>query len=280
MRVAVVGHVEWVEFARVDRVPQPGGIAHAESLLQIPAGGGAVAAVQLRKLAGDAAMYTALGDDELGRRSARELAAMGVRVERVVRPEPQRRALTLIDRNGERTITTIGDKHVPRGEDPLPWDELDGADGVFFVGGDAAALRLARRARILSATSRVLDLLVQARVELDAVIGSARDPAERYPSGVLDPPPKLIVRTDGGRGGTYEAIDGTRGSWAAEPLPGPLVDTYGSGDNFAAGLTYALGVGMGAEDAVEFAARCGAASATGLGPYERQLVLAADGSRR
>ncbi len=279
MRVAIVGHVEWVEFARVDRVPQPGGIAHAESLLQVPAGGGAVAAAQLRKLVGDATLYTALGDDELGRRSARELEGMGVRLQHVVRPEPQRRALTLIDRNGERTITTIGARHVPRGEDPMAWDELHAVDGVFFVGGDAAALGLARRARILSATSRVLDLLVQAGVELDAVIGSARDPAERYPSGVLDPPPRLIVRTDGGRGGTYEAIDGTRGSWVANPLPGPLVDTYGSGDNFAAGLTYALAAGMSVEDAVEFAARCGAASATGLGPYERQLILAADPSR-
>jgi ribokinase len=278
VRVAVVGHVEWVEFAHVDRVPQAGGIAHAVSLLQVPAGGGAVAGVQLRKLAGDATMFTALGDDELGRRSAVELEAMGVRLEHVVRAEPQRRALTLIDRNGERTITTIGEKHVPRGEDSLAWDELGAADGVFFVSGDAAALRLARRARVLSATSRALDLLVQARVELDAVIGSARDPAERYPSGVLDPPPKLVVRTDGARGGTYESVDGTSGSWTAEPLPGPLVDTYGSGDNFAAGLTYALAVGMSVEDAVEVAARCGAASATGLGPYERQLVLAADSS--
>ena len=224
-------------------------------------------------------MYTALGDDELGRRSASELAAMGVGLRHVVRPEPQRRALTLIDRNGERTITTIGDRHVPHGEDPMPWGELDAADGVFFTAGDAAALELARRARILSASSRVLDLLVRARVELDAVIGSASDPAERYPSGVLDPPPRLVVRTDGGKGGTYETVDGARGSWTAEPLPGPLVDTYGSGDNFAAGLTYALAAGMSAEDAVEFAARCGAASATGLGPYERQLVLAADSPR-
>ena len=108
---------------------------------------------------------------------------------------------------------------------------------------------------------------MQARVELDAVIGSARDPAERYPSGVLHPPPKLVVRTDAGK-------------VRAEPLPGPLVDTYGSGDNFAAGLTYSLAVGMSVEDAVEFAARCGAASATGLGPYDRQLVLAADSPRR
>ena len=30
VEVAVVGHVEWVEFARVDHVPAIGEIAHAE----------------------------------------------------------------------------------------------------------------------------------------------------------------------------------------------------------------------------------------------------------
>jgi ribokinase len=29
MRVAVVGHVEWIEFAQVERVPEPGEIVHA-----------------------------------------------------------------------------------------------------------------------------------------------------------------------------------------------------------------------------------------------------------
>jgi sugar/nucleoside kinase (ribokinase family) len=48
-------------------------------------------------------------------------------------------------------------------------------------------------------------------------------------------------------------------------------DSYGCGDSFAAGLTYALADGMSAERALAFAARCGAACALGSGPYERQL---------
>src|SRR6185312_15695945 len=52
MRVAVVGHVEWIEFARVERVPTPGEIVHASDAWQEPGGGGAVAAVQLARLAG------------------------------------------------------------------------------------------------------------------------------------------------------------------------------------------------------------------------------------
>ncbi|MBA3327435.1 MAG: ribokinase, partial [Solirubrobacterales bacterium] len=62
VRVGVVGHVEWVEFARVPHVPRPGEIVHAREVFAVPAGGGAVAAVQLRKLAGAATFLTALGD--------------------------------------------------------------------------------------------------------------------------------------------------------------------------------------------------------------------------
>jgi hypothetical protein len=46
VKVAVVGHVEWIEFARVERVPAPGEVAHALEGWEEPGGGGAVAAVR------------------------------------------------------------------------------------------------------------------------------------------------------------------------------------------------------------------------------------------
>ena len=49
-RVAVVGHVEHVEFCVVERLPAAGDIIHATGDFAEAAGGGAVAAVQLRKL--------------------------------------------------------------------------------------------------------------------------------------------------------------------------------------------------------------------------------------
>ena len=81
MRVAVVGHVEWIQFARVESVPEPGEIVHALEAWEEPAGGGAVAAVQLARLAGECLFLTALGDDDLGHRAKLELEALGVRVE-------------------------------------------------------------------------------------------------------------------------------------------------------------------------------------------------------
>jgi ribokinase len=274
MRVAVVGHVEWIQFVRVDHVPSAGEIVHPTEAWEEPGGGGAVAAVQLAKLAGGATFFTALGDDDLGRRARRELRGLGVRVEAVFRTGvPQRRGFTFIDRNGERTITTVGARLGPGEEDGLPWGELAATDAVYFTAGDAGALRAARRARILVVTAREVDNLRASGLRVDALVGSARDPSERYVPGSLDPPPRLVVRTKGSDGGTFETSDGHTRDFPAAPVPGPISDAYGCGDSFAAGLTWALGSGRPPEDAVAFAARCGAACLTGRGPYEGQLAL-------
>lgn len=273
MRAAVIGHVEWVDFIRVDRLPAAGEIVHAASSWSAPAGGGSVAAVQLAKLAGGCTFYTALGDDELGRRALEELTALGLRVEAVLRPEPTRRAVTHIDRAGERTITVLGNRLSPSVDDALPWNELERTDAVYVCASDPEGVRVARRAGTLVATSRIiLPTLREAGVRLDAVVGSALDPAETYDDGDLDPPPRLVVRTEGAKGGTY-AIDGEPGErYEPAPVPGPIADTYGCGDSFAAAIAFALADGLAVPDAIAFAARCAAAVLTGHGPYEGQLT--------
>ncbi len=274
MRVAVVGHVEWVEFARVQHVPAPGEIVQAQETWQEVGGGGAVAAVQLARLAGSCLFLTALGDDPLGHRAYRALDELGVRVVASWRSEPQRRAFVHVDAGAERTITVLGKRVGPRGGDPLPWEKLDGADAVYLTAGDAGAVRAARRARKLVSTVRAIEPLREASVPLDALVSSATDHGERYAAGELDPSPAFVVRTAGASGGEVTAADGRTSRWKAAPLPGPMVDSYGAGDSFAAGLTYALGEGSGVEDALALAARAGAACMTGRGPYEGQLRTA------
>ena len=188
------------------------------------------------------------------------------------RGERQRRAFVHVDRDGERTITVLGDRLGPRAADALPWDELGQVDAVYFTAGDAGALRQARRARTLVATARTLEVLVEAGVELDALVASSRDAGERYRPGDLDPRPRRVVLTGGTSGGEYETLAGEHGRWDATPLPGPVSDVYGCGDSFAGGLTYGLGAGLSIADAIDLGARCGAACATGRGPYEGQLA--------
>jgi len=263
-----VGHVEWVEFARVEHVPRPGEIVHSLEQWQVAAGGGAVAAVQLAKLAGGAAFVTALGRDDLGDRALVELRGRGLDVHAERPDEPSRRAFTFVDDRGERTITVLGQKLRPSNLG-IPWEILDGADAVFFGCGDAEALRGVRaKARVVVATARELPTLQEAGVELDALVASSTDEGEAYRPGDLDPPPKLAVWTAGGAGGWTNP----GGPFSAAPLPGPVEDAYGCGDAFVAGLTYGLGSGAEVRGAVELAARCGAAALTGRGPYAGQLT--------
>ncbi|MEP6812838.1 MAG: PfkB family carbohydrate kinase [Actinomycetota bacterium] len=274
MNVAVVGHVEWVEFVRVEHVPAPGEIVHALETWEEAAGGGAVAAVQLANLNGSAHLFTSLGGDELGRRAREELAARGVTVLAAAAGEPQRRAYTYVDENGERTITVLGQKQRPSGEDAsLPWEELARCDAVYFVSGDAAALRCARRAPVLVATARELAMLERAGEEVDVLVGSGEDPSERFEPGGLVPPPRIVVTTSGALGGWIRP----GGPFRAAPLPGPIQDAYGCGDCFAAGMAYGLGEGLALDEAVALGARCGAAVLCGRGAYGGQLVGGASG---
>jgi ribokinase len=264
VRTAVVGHVEWVRFATVERLPKPGEIIHAHESWLEPAGGGAVAAAELLRLAGDCDFFVAVGNDEMGRAAREALESVGLRVHAAVRDEPQRLGFTYLEANGERTITLIGEKLHPYRSDPLPWDELSNVDAVYFSAGDAGALEAGRRARVLVATARELPTLVGSGIELDALVHSATDPEETYERGQIEPEPKLVVSTRGPDGGTFTA--GSRsGSFAAADPPGPIADAYGAGDCFAAGLAFALARGDGIENALAFASARGAKATTRRG---------------
>jgi ribokinase len=272
VRVAVVGHVEWVRFAQVEHVPVAGEVVHASDPFEEPAGGGAVAAVQLACLAGESLFITALGDDEYARRSVVRLRELGVDVRAAFVDAPSRSAVTLVDRTGERTITTFGPRLDPRGEDAgEQWQALEGVDAVYFTAGDVTALRRARAsARVLVASPRASGALGQG-VALDALVLSDKDQVELGEAGDAQGEARLVVWTEGEHGGRYRDAEGASGRWAAVPPPGPVVDSYGCGDSFVAGLTYGLGAGMEVPDALALAARCGAVCLTGRGPYGRQL---------
>jgi ribokinase len=270
MRVAVVGHVEWIHFARVDHVPVAGELVPASEWWEEAAGGAAIAAVQARKLGAEVDFFTTVGDDELGRRAVEHFRSFGLTVHAVARGA-QRRAFIHLDRDGERTITTMGERTVPAGSEPLPWERLDGVDGVYFTGGDAGALRAARRARVLVATPRAGEVLRHAGTKLDVLVRSADDPGEIALGDDLDPAPRYVVSTSGRAGGEWVGEDHTNGRWSAAELPGPKGDAYGAGDSFAGGLTWALATGRDLAAALDVAARCGAAKLAGRAGFDNQL---------
>ena len=74
-RVAVVGHVEWVDFIEVERMPREGEVLQAEGPFARAAGGGGVVAAVLAELGAEVDFFCALGDDADGHAAAESCAS-------------------------------------------------------------------------------------------------------------------------------------------------------------------------------------------------------------
>lgn len=262
-RVAVVGHLEWVEFVQVARFPERGRITPAGGAFVHAGGGAVVAAVVMAELGAEVDFFCALGRDDAGDAAAAELTARGISVHAAWRDEPTRRVITLLEPAGERTIITLGARMEPGGGDPLPWSRLEDAAALYFTAGDAGAARAARRAGVLVATPRARGGLVHSHVAIDALVYSAGDADERTWAGHLAERAALTVTTEGANGGRWSGR--SEGRWRAVPVPGEPRDSYGCGDAFAAGLTIGLGRGLSVADAARIGAERGAAMLTRAG---------------
>jgi ribokinase len=255
LKLAVVGHVEWVTHADAPFIPPPGEIVHLTDPLTQPAGGGAVAAAAMARMGADVAFFTAAGNDVP---LVADMEALGVRTHAALRHVPHTRALVMRDPSGERTICVIGTNLHPVAADPLPWAELESVDGVYYTGDDPETLRMARRAPLLVVTARRFESLVASEVEADVLVASGRDRGEQFDLGRLAAPPRHVVVTSGAAGGTgYEAV----------APPGPVVDAYGAGDTFAAALTLGLAERRPLPEALSFAAERAAEAVTWRGAY-------------
>jgi ribokinase len=263
VRVSVIGHVEWVEFVSLERVPRPGDLSHASGHFARAAGGGPVVAAVLAELGADVDFFTALGADAHGEAAAAQLRERGIRIHVAWREEPTRQALTLLDGGGERTIITLGERLQPAGSDELEWDRLDDADGVYFTAGDAASLDRALCARRVVASPRARSALEPDGPAIDALVFSAHDRDESRWADRLAHRAQLIVATEGEHGGRWWGE--SEGRWAPAPLPGAVRDAYGAGDSFAAGFTFALATGASVATATNLGARCGARCLTRVG---------------
>ena len=267
LKLAVIGHVEWMTFLKIDSFPQAGLISHGEIYQEEPAGGGAVTAIQIAKLTQSSVhLFTSLGRDSEGEKSFLRLQKLGLKVSVAWRDLPTRKGISMLDKRGERAITVIGERLEPKAKDQLPWNELKSFDGVFVTATDIDALSLCREAAIMVATPRIgLNKLQKSGVKLDALIGSALDPDEKKHLLTNQTFTQLRIATEGASGG--QAWPG--GRYESFRLTSKLVDSYGCGDSFAGGVTTGLAAGWTIEQAISLGAHCGAHCATHLGPYSK-----------
>ncbi len=266
LKLAVIGHVEWVTFLKVDQLPLAGEISHAKDCFEEAAGGAAVAAVQMARLINEPVdLLTALGKDNYGEKCYERLTKLGLNLKVAWREKPTRKGISLISKDGERAITVIGERLQPIASDKLPWGDMKNYDGIFVTATDKEGIKLARKAKFLSATPRTGEqTLKNAKVKIDALIGSGLDPGEEINFEELEPKPEIYISTKGKSGGTIfpENI-----KYKSIKPSSKEIDTYGCGDCFAGAVTTALSAKLNLEQAINIGAYCGAECSTHYGPY-------------
>tara|TARA_B100000214_G_scaffold311072_1_gene243020 strand:- start:1595 stop:2437 length:843 start_codon:yes stop_codon:yes gene_type:complete len=266
LKLAVIGHVEWVTFLKVDHLPLAGQISHAKDSFEEAAGGAAVTAVQMARLInGPVDLITSLGKDNYGEKCYERLTKLGLNLKVAWREKPTRKGVSLISKDGERAITVIGERLQPIASDNLPWNEMKNYDGVFITATDKEGIRLARQAKFLSATPRTGEQTLKiSKVKLNALIGSGLDPGEKINYEQLTPKPDMYIATKGKSGGTIYPY---KHKYKSITPSSKEIDTYGCGDCFAGGVTAALSADLNLKQAINIGAYCGAECATHYGPY-------------
>ena len=265
LKFAVIGHIEWINFLKVDQLPKPGVISHSEYTIEYPAGGGAVIAKKLCELTNNEVhFFTSLGNDYYGEQSFNILSKMGIKLHVAWRDKSTRRGFSLIDLDGERSITVIGERLSPNHKDKLDWNILKGMDGIFITAADSVLFKKARIAKKLCTTPRVgLNTINKSNVYLDCLIGSNHDPGESFCLSELSIKPKYIIKTEGEEGGIV--LPG--GRYKALKNKKPKVDSYGCGDSFAAAILYGLSSDWTMDQTLSLAKILGRDSSEYFGPY-------------
>tara|TARA_B100000965_G_scaffold51916_1_gene38635 strand:+ start:2039 stop:2881 length:843 start_codon:yes stop_codon:yes gene_type:complete len=266
LKLAAIGHIEWVTFLKVDKLPLAGEISHAKDCFEEAAGGTAVAAVQMARLInGPVDLITSLGKDTYGKKCYESLTKLGLNLKVAWREKPTRKAISLISKDGERAITVIGERLQPVASDNLPWSEMKNYDGVFITATDKEGIRLAREAKFVAATPRTGETtLLNSQVKLNALIGSGLDPGEKINFEKLVPKPDIYIATEGEKGGT---IYPNKYEYKSIKPSSQVIDTYGCGDCFAGAVTTALSAKLDLDKAIKIGAYCGAECSTHFGPY-------------
>ena len=266
LKLAVIGHIEWVTFLKVDKLPLAGQISHAKDCFEEAAGGAAVAAVQMARLInGPVDLITSLGKDSYGENCYERLTRLGLNLKVAWREKPTRKGFSFISKDGERAITVLGERLQPIASDDLPWSDMKNYDGIFVTATDKEGIRFARKAKFLAATPRTgKNTLKISKVKINALIGSGLDLDEKINHEELQPKPDIYIATEGKSGGT---IYPKKHKYKSIKPSSKEIDSYGCGDCFAGAVTTALSAKLNLDKAINIGAYCGSECSTHFGPY-------------
>ncbi|HVT59372.1 MAG TPA: ribokinase [Thermoanaerobaculia bacterium] len=271
---------------KVPRLPRPGETVLASGFTRSLGGKGANQATALRRLGGEVAILTCLGEDDPGESFMRLFREEGIRADLVWRDRsaPTGMAFPMVLPGGANAIVAA-----PSSSLLLPLAAVAAAGATIRraralllqleipLPAAAAAMDLARRAGVpvflnpapaVEGSARLLggaDVLIPNQIEAEALSGlsiSTAEDALRAAARLRAMGPETVVVTLGEEGAVVSAPGIER---LIPAYPVAAVDTTGAGDAFCAGLVDAFCRGAGWPDAVDFACACGALACRGEG---------------
>lgn len=288
MTVAVFGSINTDVNAYLDRLPKPGETLHGSGYKIGLGGKGANQAVAVRKLGSDVKFVCRIGPDIFGDTAINEIASYGVTTDLVLRDPNGSTGLALINvgADGENAISLIGGSNMTLDETDVARSKtaLENAK-ILLLQMEvpfAASLAAARVAKAGGATVILdpapapkkpyprevydaVDVLTPNELETGSLVGwqpqnkeeGLKAAAELNAMGVKIAIVKLGAKGVCVRGPSWEGF--------IPPFKVTPIDTVAAGDSFNGGLAYALEQDMPLQQAVRFAAACGALSTTKKG---------------
>ncbi|TQV70290.1 PfkB family carbohydrate kinase [Denitrobaculum tricleocarpae] len=277
-KVICLGLAVWDQIFTLEHLPSGGGKNFAKSFTEVGGGPAATAAAAAARLGAETALWSRVGEDDVGRRILADLQSYGVDTANV-RRFPNRNsglAVVLIDAAGERMIVTPGDPGLDGDPAWLPLEQVAAADVVLadlrWPQGAKSLLAAARQ----SGTTSVLDADLTSEPEAIAPLVEAAShvvfsaPALRAFTGQEDARAGLaaarsktqgIVAVTAGAEGCFW-IDGEGNSGHQPAFPVTVVDTLGAGDVFHGAFALALGERQPLAEAMRFATAAAALKCT------------------
>lgn len=278
--VIVVGHAALDRVYRIDAFPARPTKVSARDHREEGGGSAANAAAAIARLGGPVALWSRVGDDEVGHKVRRALEQTGVDVGAVLAVEGARTptAAVIVDAQGERLVVSEDGHVMPMAADWLPLGAVGRAGAVLsdlsWLEGTRAAFGAARALEVptlLDVDLAGCGLLAEVLDLTDYAIFSA--PAlEAFAPGADDAARlgEVLARgvahagvTRGQRGYAWVTRAGAAGTQAAFKVP--VVDTTGAGDTFHGAFALALAAGLDDVGAARAAAAAAALKCRRLG---------------
>ena len=288
MTIAVFGSINMDVTAYMERLPKPGETLQGREYKLGLGGKGANQAVAARKLGSDVRFICRLGADDFAKPAQRELESYGVDLSLVARDKAGATGIAIINvgEGGENYISLIGGSNLAMDDSDVERarSALDQADVLLLQLEVPLAASLKAAAMVKARGGIViLDPAPAPKDGLPAHVLQAIDiitPNETEAGLILGWQPQSLedglkaakeLRTRGV--GTAVVKLGARGLAVAGPgveaiIPSfkvTAIDTVAAGDSFNGGLAHALEQGQLIEQALRYAAACGALSTTRKG---------------